>query len=944
MKLRSYSYRLIIIFAVVFFLTTLGKNSGSRSTSTIKDDNYPSVFQLTDDDKDWIEGKLSSMTLYEKCAQMIMAPVYRSYMDTSSVDYDSTVALVRDYKIGGLIMFQGELKEEIEFISKLQTLSDIPLLIASDYERGLGTRIDDALEFPHAMSLGATLNSNYAYEMGKAIAQESRLIGVYQNFAPVADINNNELNPVINVRSFSESKYTVSEFASAFILGSKHGRVIATAKHFPGHGNTETDSHTELPMIKGDRSYLFDNELYPFINAIDAGVQSIMIGHLLIPALDTLPATLSKKIVTNLLQNELGFDGLIVTDAMNMEAINKYYGEEEATVSAVKAGNDIILMPPDPLLALNTIYNAVLSNEITEERINRSVRKILAAKRWLKINRPADVDAEAIIDLLNKLPHKQLAQLIADESVTLLKNDAGVLPFDPAKYKNITCVTVTDGAGNETATVFQDMLIRRLGNVETYLVTRKTKKRGYKKIIASIKNSDLILLPVFLEVSLNNGNEKLRKEQISFIKKIIKQRAPVVIISLKNPYLISQLPTARTYLNAYSYANVSQKAALKALLGEIDIKGKLPVSIPGTKYVIGSGIELNKTLFTKLIYDTSAGYDFSKVNELVNNLIKQQIISDAVVSIGVNRKVVFQKAYGKSETKSISVNSLFNLGSMTEPVALTSAAMLLMDEGLLSLDDKVSEFIPGFNTEDKNEITIKNLLLHNSGLDSNVDSLNINWDKSNLLATISSSALKYKPGSRVEHSILNDIVLQAVIEKVSGMSLDNYLNQKLFSPVGMKYTVYNKSNGQALLNKEFDYGVFISQEEAINAILKSVTGFTGLYSNATDLSLFSQMLLQKGYYNGTQLLSASIVESCTVPQLPDSYASLGWETFISETHISNSLSKTSYGFNSDNGSSIWIDPEKNMFIIFLTNSNEDTMKKYLPAIQERVLNTINAIQ
>jgi len=212
----------------------VGKNSHNRTQSGEEDKKYPSVFQLTGKDKEWIEEKLSSMSLYEKCAQMIMAPVYQSYLDTSSVDYDSTFAFVRNYKIGGLIMFQGNLKQQIEFIHRMQAYSKIPLLIASDYEKGLGTRIDDALEFPHAMALGATLNSNLAYEMGKEIAKESRLIGVYQNFAPVADINNNEVNPVANIRSFSESDYTVSELASSFIFLIRHGRVIAIAKHFPG--------------------------------------------------------------------------------------------------------------------------------------------------------------------------------------------------------------------------------------------------------------------------------------------------------------------------------------------------------------------------------------------------------------------------------------------------------------------------------------------------------------------------------------------------------------------------------------------------------------------------------------------------------------------------------------------------------------------------------------
>ncbi|RKY96396.1 MAG: hypothetical protein DRQ13_05930, partial [Ignavibacteriae bacterium] len=465
MKLKLYSYRIIVLILSIFIFSSYEKSVISQSSISLNDEKYPSVFPLSETDKEWIEKQISGMSLREKCAQMIMAPVYRSYMDTLSPDYDSTVALVKDYKIGGLIMFQGELEQEINFIREMQLLSEVPLLIASDYERGLGSRIDDALEYPHSMALGATLDSHLGYELGAAIALESRLIGVHQNFAPVADINNNPLNPVINTRSFSESKFTVSEFVSSFVLGTKHGRVIATAKHFPGHGNTEIDSHTDLPMISGDKQKILENELYPFIQAVNFGVQSVMVGHLEVPAYDTLPATLSKTIITNLLVNTLGFDGLVVTDAMNMDAINNYnsYSPEEIVVLAVKAGNDIILLPPQPSIAINAIYNAVTNGEISEERIEKSVRKILSAKRWVRIDRKLNLNTHSIIDSINNSTNNNLAKKIAEQSITLIKNDAGIIPLNLSKYEKISCVTVTGGEGNETATFFQHLLSRRLG-------------------------------------------------------------------------------------------------------------------------------------------------------------------------------------------------------------------------------------------------------------------------------------------------------------------------------------------------------------------------------------------------------------------------------------------------------------------------------------------------
>jgi beta-glucosidase-like glycosyl hydrolase len=719
LKLKHYSYRIIVLIISVIIFSSYEKSVISQSSISLNDEKYPSVFPLSETDKEWIEKQISGMSLKEKCAQMIMAPVYRSYMDTLSPDYDSTVALVKDYKIGGLIMFQGELEQEINFIREMQLLSEVPLLIASDYERGLGSRIDDALEFPHSMALGATLDSQLGYELAAAIAIESRLLGVHQNFAPVADINNNPLNPVINTRSFSESKFTVSEFVTSFILGTKHGRMIATVKHFPGHGNTEIDSHTDLPMISGDKQKLFENELYPFIQAVNFGVQSVMVGHLEVPAYDSLPATLSKTIITNLLINTLGFEGLIVTDAMNMDAINNYnsFSPEEIVALAVKAGNDIILIPPQPSLAINSIYNAVTNGEISEERIEKSVRKILSAKRWLRIDRKLNLNTHSIIDSINNSANNRLAKKIAEHSITLIKNDAGIIPLDLSRYEKISCVTITDGDGDETASYFQHLLSRRLGDINSLLITNKTKRRGFSSAISSIKNSDLILIPVFMEVKEEKGEEKLRKEHLSFIKKVLRLKAPVILISFKNPYLLSSFPITRTYLNTYSYTLSSQQACLKALLGETNITGRLPVSIPGTEYHIGYGIRLDSTIITKLTY-TVDNNSFFSVDTLIINSIKNKKVFKADVIVSSAGNVIYQNSFGKiaNTTDSLIKKGVFNLGTLTSSVALTSAVMLLIDDGELSLDDKVYYHLNDFIGNGKDKIKVNNLLLHNSGI------------------------------------------------------------------------------------------------------------------------------------------------------------------------------------------------------------------------------------
>ncbi|MGB5848799.1 MAG: glycoside hydrolase family 3 N-terminal domain-containing protein, partial [Ignavibacteriaceae bacterium] len=714
-------------------------------------------------------------------------------MDRLSPDYDSTVALVKDYKIGGLIMFQGELEQEINFIREMQLLSDTPLLISADYERGLGSRIDDALEFPHSMALGATLDSHLGYDLGAAIAIESRLIGVHQNFAPVADINNNPLNPVINTRSFSESKFTASEFVSSFILGTKHSRMIATVKHFPGHGNTEIDSHTDLPTISGDKQKLFENELYPFIQAVNNGVQSVMVGHLEVPAFDTLPASLSKTIITNLLINTLEFDGLVVTDAMNMSAINNYnsFSPEEIVVLAVKAGNDIILIPPQPSIAINAIYNAVLNGEISEERIEKSVRKILSAKSWLRIDRKLNLNTHSIIDSINNPTNNRLAKKIAEQSITLIKNDAGVIPLDLSKYKNISCVTVTDGSGDETAAYFQHLFSQRLGDINSLLITSETKRRGFNNAISSIKNSDLILMPVFMEVQEQKGKEIVRREQFRFIKKVLRIKAPVILISFKNPYLLSSFPITHTYLNTYSYTLASQQACLKALLGETNITGRLPVSLPDTKFHIGHGIKLDSTITTKLTY-TLDNNSFFSVDTLIINSIRDKKVFNADVIVGNAGNVIYQNLFGKivSASESMNTKGVFNLGLLSSSVALTSAVMLLIDDGQLSLDDKVYYHFNDFNGNGKDNIKIKNLLLHNSGIGQELDSMDINWNKDDLLIALSNINLKYKTGEQFLHSELNSLILQLIVERIARKPLNDFLNERIFKLLGMDNTFF----------------------------------------------------------------------------------------------------------------------------------------------------------
>ncbi len=498
-------------------------------------------------------------------------------------------------------------------------------------------------------------------------------------------------------------------------------------------------------------------------------------------------------------------------------------------------------------------------------------------------------------------------------------------------------------SGNETATFFQHLLSRRLGDINSLLITNKTKRRGFSSAIASIKNSDLILIPVFMEVKEEKGEEKLRREQLRFIKKVFRLKAPVILISFKNPYLLSSFPITRTYLNTYSYTLASQQACLKALLGETNITGKLPVSLPNTKFHIGHGIKLDSTITTKLTY-TLDNNSFFSIDTLIINSIRDKKVFNADVIVGNAGNVIYQNSFGKisSTTDSLNKQGIFNLGSLTSSVALTSAVMFLIDDGELTLDDKVYYHLNDFIGNGKDNITIKNLLLHNSGIGQQVDSMDINWNKDDLLIALSNIKLKYKTGEQILHSELNSLILQLIVERITGKPLNEFLNERLFKPLGMYNTFFLTTEKLNLdhnitSNNRFQYGSYLSQTELLKKIMNGIIGFDGLYSNSDDLSKFVQMILQNGYYDGEQYISAATIKLFTTPQLPKSYSGLGWSTTISEVNICNDFSDTSFGYISDNGSSIWIDPNRKIFIILLANSKFEN----IPQLQCEVIRTVN---
>jgi beta-N-acetylhexosaminidase len=558
--------------------------------------NYsvPEITEISSDTASLIEQKLSTLSLREKIAQMIVSHSKGYSLDKSSEEYKRIQNLVQNEKVGGLIFFAGNSYQEAELINDFQSQSTIPLLISADFERGTRMRLDDGSLFPSNMGLGATRNPNLAYSMGRIIAMECRALGVHQNYAPVVDVNNNANNPIINVRSFGEDPKLISEISNAMITGLQDGGVIATAKHFPGHGDTDIDSHSDLPVLNFGMDRLDSVELIPYYEAIEKGVMSVMIAHLAFPAVENepfVPASLSNKLVNDLLIDKMNYKGLIVTDALNMEGIKKHFSTEQVALMSVNAGIDLILMPQGEKITIDAIEKAVNEGAISEERINQSVRKILRAKMWLGLFEMNQVDLSKVNGIINSPEARELSRIIAEESITLVKDEKNSLPLIDASGKSCMVVSLNNGLETANTKFFESELEK----------TARNKFKGYyytdingdvtnqAEIIKESDNADVIIIPIYAKVKIMTGTVGLPQSQLDLINSLIATGKEVIVVSLGNPYLIQGFPDVPAYICAYGDAESSISATIKAIFGEIKFHGKLPVSI-SNEYKFGTGL------------------------------------------------------------------------------------------------------------------------------------------------------------------------------------------------------------------------------------------------------------------------------------------------------------------------------------------------------------------
>ena len=896
----------------------------------------------------WVESTLGKMTVDEKIGQLLFTTYYGGFTATDSPAYQQLLHNVQDLHVGGFIVIThgsplGILKSQAYptavLANQLQAKSKLPLLIGADFERGTAMRYDEGTSFPTAMAVAAGGNPKDAYTMGKITAAEARATGVNWVYAPDSDVNNNPANPIINTRSFGENPQRVGEFATAFIKGVEDGGALATAKHFPGHGDTAADSHIDLPVIPASRERLEHLELVPFRAAIAVGADAIMTGHLSVPALEpdpNTPATLSQKILEGLLRNELGFRGLIVTDAMDMGGITVRYAPGEAAVRAVVAGADCLLMPPVPDAAFEALQGAVRSGRISKQRLDESVRRILQAKARLGLNKNRLVDVNALNHRFGSVAWQKEAQEISDRGVTLLRDKPHRLPLDGTKPSRGLLLAFYADPEPYPGEDLERELRSRFDSLTTLRADTRFVNASILKL-PSPDTYDVAIVGFFVRVSDRKGNVDVPPEQAALAEQVYKTGKPVVTVAFGSPYLIEEFPQAETWLAVFGISDVAQISAARALFGEIPVRGHLPVTVPGVNLKAGFGIEVPANPMTLRPMDVREDGQLRPAYEVVERAVKDKAFPGATLAVGLRGRVAIH-AFGKlsydAKSRAVVPTTMYDIASLTKVVVTTTLVAKLAEGDFavpLDLDAKVERYLPewasGPQPEWRHRVTVRHLLTHTSGLPPFKEYWRTSKSKHDTLTKIFAEPLEYEPGTKEVYSDLGIILMAEIIDRLTGKKLDDLANTFIFSPLGMTNSMYKPPKklwptiAPTEIDNHYRHRLIEGEVHDENAYaIGGVSGHAGVFSTAPDLAALCQMLLNGGVYAHQRILRRATETQFTTPQqLSGGTRTLGWAVPTAEGLAGHYFSGHSFGHTGFTGTSIWVDPDRQLFVVFLTN-------------------------
>lgn len=925
---------------------------------------------------DWAAQTLAKMSVDEKLGQLLCVYYFGALTSTESPEYLQLVRAVEEQHVGAFVLqtrpsplgiVRSEAYPSAALANQLQAKAKIPLLVAADFERGTAMRLDEGTSFPQAMAVGATGNPHDAYTMGKVTALEARAVGVQWVFAPVADVNSNPANPIINIRSFGEDPKRVAEYVAEFVRGVEENGALATAKHFPGHGDVNTDSHLELPLANASRERLESVEFVPFRAAIAADVSTIMTGHLAVPALEPnrdLPATLSKNITTDALRKELGFKGLVVTDAMDMAGVAARYSPGEAAVDAITSGADVLLIPPFPDAALEALKDAVRTGRLPMSRVNEAALHVLRVKAKLKLNQQRMVDLNALNRAFAKPEFERDAQDIADRGVTLLRNAQKTLPLDSTKPLRLLVLAVS-GDSDAYPALDLEREIRPRADAVTFIRTDTKFEPASGIQLPSADSYDVAIAAIFVRVADRKGSVGLPDDQVALVEKLLAGKKPVIVACFGSPYIIERFPKAQTWLAAFSTMDVAQIGAGRAMFGEVPTGGELPVSIPDARppLKIGAGIKIAANPMTLAAMDAAEGAKLARAYALLDGGVADRAFPGGVIAVGHSGSVALH-AFGRltydAKSAKVAADTIYDAASLTKPVVTTTLAAQFVEAGRLQLDAPISVLLPGWLTAAKDKsnaqmewrkrVTLRNLLTHTSGLPGHVDYFADSKSEHDIAERVITEPLLYEPGTKSEYSDLDFILLGEMIERLTGRTLDSLAAEKIFAPIGMRDTSFNPSAKVRSRIAPTENDTAFREEQVQGEVhdenawaMGGVAGHAGMFTTAGDLAAFAQMMLNGGIYAHHRVLRRSTVDDFTEAQAVSAKArTLGWMAPTENSSSGHYFSAESFGHTGFTGTSLWIDPKKDLFVVLLTNRvyptrENDKLAKLRPAIHDAVV-------
>ncbi|MAN60143.1 MAG: beta-N-acetylglucosaminidase [Flavobacteriaceae bacterium] len=906
----------------------------------------------------WVDSVYGNMALQEKIGQLFMVDVFSS--DPTSKT-DKVKELIDNQYIGGVIFSKGGPQRQAKLNNEFQARSKTPLLIGMDAEWGLAMRLDSTFAYPWNMTLGAITDNKIVEEVGQRIGEHSKRLGVHINFAPVVDINTNPKNPIIGNRSFGEDKVNVTEKSLAFMKGMQRAGILANAKHFPGHGDTDSDSHKTLPTIDHTRARIDSVELYPYQRLIDAGLSSVMVAHLNVPALEEqfdYPSSLSKTIVTDILKGTLGFNGLIFTDALNMKGASNFSTPGEIDLAAFLAGNDVLLISEDIPKAHEMLVNAYREGVFNEERLALSVKKILRAKYKVGLNDYQPVDTLYLFEELNSVIDEALYEKAMESALTVVKNDDAILPIKDLQEKKIAYVNFGDDNGEAF-----------LQQLRKYAAIDWVKEESLDDYIQALKEYNYVILGFHKSNDSPWKDYQFTENELVWLYEIARTNT-VILDIFARPYALLDLKTTANFegvVVSYQNSEVAQKLSAQLIFGAREANGKLPVTA-------GPAFPLNTHLQTKSMRRLQYGvpetvgvnsYKLAKIDSLATVGLDKGMMPGSQIIVARKGKVIYENYFGhhtQQDDVEVKFDDIYDVASLTKILATLPLIMELVDTDVLSMETTLAEMLPEYKKSNKARITLKDMLSHYarfkawipfytetvdastkkpspkyySGVPSKrynvqvAENLYMRRDyQDTIFEIIRTSDLRDRSGYK--YSDLPYYILKKYLEEYYGLPLETIVQQRLYGPLGANYATYvplEKFDRQNIVPTEEDtyfrnqkvHG-YVHDQGA--AMLGGVSGHAGLFSNANDVAKIMQMFLWKGFYGGKRYFKPSTLDTFNTCYYCDDNVRRGVGFDKPQLGASGPtcgcVSMTSFGHSGFTGTFAWADPEEEIVYVFLSN-------------------------